>query len=64
MKLDIRVPIGTMFTLIGVLLFGYGLAFEHSTIAGAGSSNIDVWWGGLMILFGVAMLGLARRARR
>jgi hypothetical protein len=58
MGLDIRFPIGLMFSLIGVLLTAYGL-FQSATatIQVAGSSvNIDLIWGIVLIVFGAAML--------
>ena len=63
MTLDIRQPMGLMFTLVGALLALYGLV-AGTTAGGAAWFNIDAWWGGLLTLFGVAMLGLAARARR
>lgn len=58
MGLDIRWPIGLMFSLIGVLLTVYGLAKSGlSTIQVAGSAvNINLIWGIVLIVFGVAML--------
>ncbi|MGA2871150.1 MAG: hypothetical protein ABSF34_18565 [Verrucomicrobiota bacterium] len=58
MGLDIRWPIGLMFTLIGVLLTGYGIFKSAiSTIQISGQSvNIDFYWGIVLLVFGVAML--------
>ncbi len=54
MGLDIRWPIGLMFTLIGVLLVGYG------TINRSGSLSLDIninlVWGVVLLVFGVFML--------
>jgi hypothetical protein len=58
MGLDIRWPIGLMFTLIGALLAGYGV-FKHtaSTVQVAGASiNINLIWGVVLLVFGVLML--------
>jgi len=58
MGLDIRWPIGLMFSLIGVLLTVYGL-FQSpaATIQVAGSSvNIDLIWGVVLVVFGAGML--------
>jgi hypothetical protein len=63
MGLDIRWPIGLMFTLIGVMLTGYGvLKAGNSTIQVAGSStNINLIWGIVLTVFGVLMvLGAVR----
>lgn len=67
MQLDIRVPIGGLFTVLGLLVGGYGLAtrgnaalYERSL-----SVNINLLWGIVMVVFGVAMLAAAlRRSRR
>jgi hypothetical protein len=54
MGLDIRWPIGIMFTLISVLLIVEGI------ILGPGGKtlgiNIDLWWGIVLLVFGVLML--------
>ena len=58
MGLDIRWPIGLMFTLIGVLLTGYGaLKHENSVVQVAGNEvNINLIWGVVLLIFGVLML--------
>jgi sulfite exporter TauE/SafE len=66
-QLDIRIPIGGLFTVLGLLVGGYGLAtrgnaalYERSLTV-----NINLIWGVVMIVFGVAMLVLGwRRSRR
>jgi hypothetical protein len=61
--LDIRAPIGGLFTLLGVLLVGYGLvAGSPSAATGAPETNVNLWWGLVMMVFGILMLLLARRA--
>jgi hypothetical protein len=54
MGLDIRWPIGLMFTLIGVLLTGYG-AVNGATPVSLGI-NINLIWGVVMLGFGILML--------
>ncbi len=58
MGLDIRWPIGLMFTLIGVLLTGFGLASSASSVVAVGGSsiNINLIWGVVLLVFGVSML--------
>jgi uncharacterized membrane protein len=58
MGLDIRYPIGLMFSLIGILLTAYGvLKSSAATIQVAGSSvNIDLIWGIVLVVFGAGML--------
>ena len=57
MQLDIRLPIGLMFSVLGVLLIVVGLIVP----LGASSVNVNLWWGAVMFLFGVIMFVLGRR---
>jgi hypothetical protein len=65
MGLDIRWPIGLMFSLIGALLTGYG------AITGSNAEmykcsldiNINLYWGLVLLVFGVFMLIPAWRGR-
>ncbi len=62
MGLDIRWPIGIMFTLISVLLVIEGLLTGPSQQALG--MNIDLWWGILLLVFGIGMLlGAARSGK-
>jgi drug/metabolite transporter (DMT)-like permease len=54
MGLDLRWPIGIMFTLIGVLLVGYGV-FKSADSMRLGM-NINLIWGVVLLIFGVLML--------
>jgi hypothetical protein len=61
MGLDLRWPIGLMFSLIGGLLVIYGLITNSNTETYARSLgiNINLYWGLLLLVFGAAMLILA-----
>jgi hypothetical protein len=61
MGLDIRWPIGLMFSLIGALLTGYGAMTSSNTEMYKRSLdiNIDLRWGLVLLGFGVVMLLLA-----
>ena len=59
MGLDLRLPIGLMFTLIGLLLAVIGLV-KPSKVQ---DININLWWGLFLVVFGVFMLLMALRAR-
>ena len=59
--MDIRLPMGLMFTIIGAVIAIYGASTggapmydEHSL-----GININLWWGIIMALFGIVMLLLA-----
>ena len=55
MGLDIRWPIGLMFTLIGVLLSIYGATIKSDHAISLGI-NINLIWGIVLLVFGVFML--------
>ena len=64
MRLDVRLPIGGMFTLIGGLLAIYGLVSDKAMYNRSLDININLWWGLVMLVFGVLMLVLAPRRRK
>lgn len=64
MGLDVRLPIGLMFTILGLMLAVYGLLGDKSIYGRALGININLWWGLVMLLFGVVMLLLGRRGTR
>jgi hypothetical protein len=64
--LDIRLPIGGLFTVLGLLVGGYGLATNGDAAHYAPSLgiNINLWWGLVMLGFGLLLLAFATRGRR
>jgi len=54
MELDIRWPIGLMFTLIGALLGVFGLVKGAESVSLG--ININLIWGAVLFVFGVLML--------
>jgi hypothetical protein len=54
MGLDIRWPIGLMFTLIGALLTIYGAVNSSGSLSLG--ININLVWGIVLLIFGVLML--------
>lgn len=66
MGLDIRWPIGLMFTFIGALLSFYGVARHDASLSHAGGSeiNINLIWGVVLLIFGVLMLLGAVRGKK
>ena len=64
--MDIRLPMGLMFTIIGAIIAVYGAMTRGSEIYAKHSLgiNINLWWGIVMALFGLAMLYLAQRASK
>ena len=66
MGIDIKLPIGLMFTILGVLLTIYGLITNADKLIYTRSFQINVnLWSGLgMLVFGSFMLILAIRERK
>ena len=65
MGLDIRLPIGLLFAILGVLLAGFGVftmrdqGLYHRSL----DVNINLWWGLVMLVFGALMIYYGRRRR-
>jgi len=64
--LDIRVPIGGLFVVLGLVLAGYGVVTnaDAEQYARSMSVNINLWWGLVMLVFGALLLLLARGSSR
>ena len=66
MGLDIRWPIGLMFSIVGFLLVVYGLLTGSNPELYRRSLdiNVNLYWGMPLVVFGLAMLLLAWRGSR
>ena len=64
MRFDLRLPIGLMFSLVGLLLTGFGLVSDRAIYQRSLGINVNLWWGLVLVVFGLVMLGLAMRGRR
>lgn len=66
MGLDIKLPIGLMFSIIGLLLTIYGFFTMSNTEMYNRSLhvNINLWIGATMLVFGVIMLLLVKRPKK
>lgn len=62
MRLDLRLPIGLMFTIFGALLSLYGLVSNRAIYTRSLGINVNLWWGLVLLAFGGVMLGFALRA--
>ncbi len=63
-QLDVRIPIGGMFAIIGAILTGYGLVSEDAIYQRSLGINVNLWWGLVLLAFGLVMLAFAYRATR
>jgi len=61
MGLDIRLPIGLMFVILGVLLAGWGLVSDEAIYERSLGININLIWGTILIVFSVVLLWLGSR---
>ncbi len=61
MGLDIRTPLGVMFTVLGLLLAGFGAVSDPAIYQRSLGIQINLWWGLVLLVFGAAMLWLGRR---
>jgi len=64
MRFDLRLPMGLMFSLVGVLLTIYGLVSDRAIYQRSLGINVNLWWGLVLVVFGGGMLRLAMRGRR
>ena len=62
MGIDIRLPIGSLFTLLGILLGSFGLLSDPSIYQRSLGLNVNLRWGMVMLAFGIAMILFGRRA--
>jgi len=62
---DIRIPIGLMFTILGVLItvFGFVTMSDTDMYQKSLSINVNIIMGVIMLLFGVVMLFLSRKKK-
>ena len=65
MNLDLRIPMGLMFTLVGIILTVYGLATRGSDIyVKSLGMNANLDWGVVLLVFGAGMFLLGRAGQR
>jgi len=65
MGLDIKYPIGLMFTLLGIVLTIFGIATNSNAEMYQKSFqiNINLWSGIGMLIFGLFMLALLKKKK-
>ncbi|MFA5817646.1 MAG: hypothetical protein WC854_00010 [Bacteroidales bacterium] len=63
---DIRIPIGLMFTIIGILISVFGFVTMSNTGMYQKSLgiNVNIIMGVLMLVFGLIMLYFARKKKK
>lgn len=61
--IDIRVPLGMMFAVLGLILTVYGLAGDPAMYQRSLGININLSWGVVLLVFGGVLFWFGRRAR-
>jgi hypothetical protein len=64
--LDIRIPVGLLFVIFGVLLLVFGIATSSYSDMYVKSMqiNVNLWSGIFMTIFGAFMLGWVKLAKK
>ncbi len=60
MGLDVRLPIGALFTVLGVVLASFGVVSDKALYERSLGININLEWGLVMLGFGLIMAFLGR----
>jgi hypothetical protein len=64
MGIDIRLPIGLLFVALGILLATFGAIGDPRVYVKSLGYNVNLWWGLVLLAFGLVMLALVRRRAR
>ena len=66
MNLDLRIPMGLMFSFVGIILAAYGAATNTQSALYAKSLgiNVNLWWGIILLIFGQIMFHMGRRTQK
>jgi hypothetical protein len=64
MRLDIRIPLGLLFVVIGALLTAFGATSSQALYDRSLNINVNLWWGAVLLVFGGLMFALGRRNQR
>ncbi len=62
--MDLRVPSGWFFAIVGLILLGMGFFAPHMGAAPLTTENVNLYTGACMLVFGIFMLLMAWRATR
>lgn len=64
MGLDIRLPIGLMFSVFGVTLAIFGFTSDKAIYAKSLGLNVNLGWGIILLVFGALMLFAGLRGNK
>ena len=61
MGLDIRLPIGLLFSVLGLLLAGFGAFSNKGIYQRSLGFNVNLAWGVVLLVFGIIMVVFGNR---
>ncbi|MEI6818417.1 MAG: hypothetical protein WCL19_02325 [Verrucomicrobiota bacterium] len=66
MNFDLRLPIGILFSLFGLILtvFGWLTRNDSEMYVKSLGKNVNIEWGIVLLVFGAFMLFLAKRGKK
>ncbi len=64
MGIDIRLPIGFVFALVGILMTAFGAASNPAIYERSLGINVNFYWGLILLVFGLIMAALGRRGMK
>lgn len=62
--LDLKIPLGCLLTFYGLVLTIYGIFTDPSIYRKSLGIDVNIWWGLLMLVIGVFLLGLVISGRQ
>jgi hypothetical protein len=62
--IDIRLPIGFVFAVVGILLTAFGAASNRAIYQRSLGINVNLYWGLVLLAFGLVMVTLGQRGMR
>jgi hypothetical protein len=64
MGIDVRIPIGLLFAVVGLILTIFGAVSDRAIYQRSLGINVNFGWGLVLLAFGIVMLLLGRRGSR
>ena len=56
MNVDLRIPLGALFVMLGAIMLVYGIFSDPSIYERSLGINVNTWWGAVEVLFGAVMI--------
>ncbi|HKW68697.1 MAG TPA: hypothetical protein VJP04_15495 [Terriglobales bacterium] len=64
MGIDIRLPIGLVFAVMGILMIAFGAVSSSAIYQRSLGINVNLYWGLVLLAFGIIMALLGRRGMK